>query len=191
MRLAMPLARLWRDGVRGERKAGVRPCRHAAVEHAHVRMAQVFEQPEATSGAQAGLPFVDHHGPVRRHSAQREEVPDHPHEGAQWCLAGIDETDTPEVEMNAAGQVADSEFFGGTKIEQQRRLRGLQLLLQLARRDEHGYWITTKRHRRATSLAFTYLPISFSNCSFVFQGRYSLNSCSICLPTPGMLRMIS
>ena len=54
-----------------------------------------------------------------------------------------------------------------------------------------GYWITTYRQSRATSLGPTYLPISFSNCACVFHGRYSLNSRTMRGPAPGMLRMSS
>ena len=50
-----------------------------------------------------------------------------------------------------------------------------------------SYSRVTKRQSRATSLASTYLPISFWNCSRVFQGRYSSNSWAMRLPTPGMV----
>ena len=36
-----------------------------------------------------------------------------------------------------------------------------------------------KRQSRAVSFGPTYLPISLSNCAFVFHGRYSLNSRSM------------
>src|SRR4029450_9123673 len=44
--------------------------------------------------------------------------------------------------------------------------------------------ITTYRHILSPSLAPTYLPISLMNCSFAFQGRYSLNSRTIRRPAP-------
>src|SRR5687767_15206 len=116
---------------------------------------------------------------------------DHPHEGAQWRFARIDQADAPEIEMNGAGQVARGELLRGPNVEQQGRLRRLQLTMEFLRGGEHCYWITTKRQRRATSLASTYFPISFSNCSFVFQGRYSLNSRCMRRPAPGMLMMSS
>src|SRR6187551_2675637 len=53
------------------------------------------------------------------------------------------------------------------------------------------YWITTYRHNRAVSFGPTYFPISLSNCSLVFQGRYSLNSRTMRAPALGMLRMSS
>ncbi len=137
--LAVPGAWHRRKSICCQWKIRAGPGSHAAVEDAHIRVAEVFEEPERAGRAHAGVAFVHHHGPIGRHSPQREEVSDHPHEGAQWRFTGVDEAQAPEVQVNAAGQMAGGEFLCGSQVQKQRRLCALQLIVQDLRRDEHRY----------------------------------------------------
>ena len=129
VRAAQPLVDVapGRDGV-GLRRAGPRTLRRrgglacdgqtrgqprvkAAVQHLHVRMAEVLEEPECACSPDPRLVVIDNDRRSACDAAQIEQVIDHPHERLQGRGIGVDERDAPQVQVHGAGNVAVREIL--------------------------------------------------------------------------------
>ena len=119
-----------RDGLGRHRQPRGAPRLQPAIEHAHVRVAEVLEKPERARGAHPGVLLVDDDRTIGRHAAERKQVPDHPHERAQRRLARVDQTHAPEIEMDRGRQMPAREVLGRPQIDDQR----LRLLAPRERR---------------------------------------------------------
>ena len=106
------------------------------IERADGRMSQVLEEPEQTCGTEPGVVFVDNDRTIGRDTSQREEVPDHPHEGPQRRLARVNQAHAPEVEVHGATNLPTRELLGGASVDHKWRRGARESPVQLIGRDQ-------------------------------------------------------
>ena len=105
---------------------------NAAVEHSRVGMAEIFQKPQATRRAHAGIIFVKNNFFGFAHAAQFEHVMNHEHECFERRFASVDQAQAEEIEVDGAGNMAASIIFRGPDVDEA-KIRRAEFLLQLRR----------------------------------------------------------
>ena len=127
-------------------QARLDPRAETAVEHLRVLVPEVFEEPERAGGAHTRLLVVDDHRRLGIDAAQIEEVIDDPHERFQGARVGIDERQTPQVEMHRTGHVAGGVVLSWTQIDHKRPGRAAEGRLQRRRGGQQmSVWVRVHR----------------------------------------------
>ena len=99
------------------RRARGFPGLHAAVEHFHVRVAVVFQEPHAARRAHIGVLFVENDFFRFADAAQFEHMVDHEHKRFERRVGGVDQTQAEEIEMGGAGNMALGVVFGRSGVD--------------------------------------------------------------------------
>src|SRR5437867_4680512 len=94
---------LRRSSFGSDGKASGFPGLDAAVEHAHVLVAEEFQEPKPACGAHAGIVLVEHNLCGFAYAAQFKHVVNHVHESLERRVAGIDQAQPEKVKVNGAG----------------------------------------------------------------------------------------
>ena len=97
----------------------------AAVQNGRLPVAEILEKPEGARRANAGVGFVDDDRTIGRHAAKREQVANHPHEGAERRVARVDQAHAPEIEVHRAGNMADGKRLGRPDVDHERAWRDI------------------------------------------------------------------
>src|SRR5207253_10722040 len=96
---------LRRSSFGSDGKASGFPGLDAAVEDAHVLVAEEFQEPKPACGAHAGIVLVENDLCGFAYAAQFKPVVNQVHESLERRVAGIDPAQPDKVQLNAAGNM--------------------------------------------------------------------------------------
>ncbi len=106
------------------------PRRVTAVEHAHVLVPEILEEPERACRPHARVGLVNDDRSVGRDTTTTQQMLDDPDKRTRRRRVGVDQADPEEVEMHSAREMTCGECFGRTQIQQQDSTVGSQLRLR-------------------------------------------------------------